>query len=159
MDGFFRQKRTQRLREPCHHASMTEASHTCAGPGAALPLRVLVVDDQELLSRGLCLLLDQVPDIEVVGEASDAAAAVRLVAERLPDVVLLGQGLSVCDSDVCRLIKSTASATRVVLLTGGAEGLAPDPVSRAGADGQVDKDSPIEDVAAVVRLVAHRAAA
>ena len=135
---------------------MTEASHTCAGPGAALPLRVLVVDDQELLSRGLCLLLDQVPDIDVVGEASDADMAVRLVAEHLPDVVLLGQGLS---GDVCRLIKSAASATRVVLLTGGADGPVPDPVGRAGADGQVDKDSPIEDVAAVVRLVAHRAAA
>lgn len=157
MDGFFRQKRTQGLREPCHHASMTEASHTCAGPGAALPLRVLVVDDQELLSRGLCLLLDQVPDIDVMGEASDADAAVRLVAEHRPDVVLLGQGLS--GGDVCRLIKSAATATRVVLLTGGADGPGPDPVGRAGADGQVDKDSPIEDVAAVVRLVAHRAAA
>ena len=63
---------------------MTEA--TSAGTE---PVRVLVVDDQELFRRGLIMLLGGDVDIEVVGEAADGAHALDVVARTRPDVVLM----------------------------------------------------------------------
>ena len=53
------------------------------------PIRVAVVDDQELFRRGLTMLLTVEDDIEVVGEASDGIAATELCAATVPDVVLM----------------------------------------------------------------------
>nr|WP_238344796.1 response regulator [Actinopolymorpha cephalotaxi] len=148
---------------PCHHASVTTAARLGAGAGIPSPLRVLLVDGQELLSRGLRLLLDQEHDIEVVGEAGDGRAAERVVAERLPDVVLLRRGhASRAVGEVCRRLKSLLPTTRIVLLTEGAKLSAAEFAEVAvstGADGQVPRDSPVDDVAAVIRAVANRDAA
>ncbi|WP_020577239.1 response regulator [Actinopolymorpha alba] len=137
---------------------MTQASHLRAGPHVPDALRVVVVDDQELLSRGLRLLLDQEPDIEVVGEACDGPAALHLVGQHLPDVVLLDLHTPSWDSgELCRRIKALAPATRIVALTDVHDQSVA--VQVVGADGQVGKDSPIEDVAGAVRLVAKSRAA
>jgi DNA-binding NarL/FixJ family response regulator len=53
------------------------------------PIRVLVVDDHALFRRGLQMVLEQEPDIEVVGEASDGSEAVETAANTLPDIVLM----------------------------------------------------------------------
>ncbi|MET1060946.1 MAG: response regulator transcription factor, partial [Nocardioides sp.] len=53
------------------------------------PIRVLVVDDQELFRRGLVMLLGVEPGIEVVGEAGDGVEGTNLAASAAPDVVLL----------------------------------------------------------------------
>ncbi|GAA2754818.1 response regulator transcription factor [Actinopolymorpha rutila] len=140
---------------------MTTAARLVAGTGVPSPLRVLLVDGQELLSRGLRLLLDQEHDIEVVGEAGDGRAAERAVAERLPDVVLLRRG-SRAVGEVCRRLKSLLPTTRIVLLTEGAVLSASElaeVTGSAGTDGQVPRDSPVDDVAAVIRAVANRDAA
>ncbi len=55
----------------------------------AEPVRVLIVDDHDLLRRGIETILSAEPDIEVVGEAVNGAQAVDLVAELLPDIVLM----------------------------------------------------------------------
>ena len=52
-------------------------------------IRVLVVDDHFLVRRGICALLATEPDIEVVGEADDGAAAVTAAARLQPDVILM----------------------------------------------------------------------
>ncbi|MET9018879.1 response regulator [Actinopolymorpha sp. NPDC004070] len=142
---------------------MTTAAHLGAGAGVPSPLRVLLVDGQELLSRGLRLLLDQEHDIEVVGEAGDGRAAERVVAESMPDVVVLRRGqASRAVGEVCRRLKSLLPTTRIVLLTEGAQVSASElaeGVASAGADGQVPRDSPVDDVAAAIRAVANRDAA
>ena len=158
MDGTFVVKGTESAEPPCHHASVTTAAHLHAGAGVPTPLRVLLVDGQALLSRGLRLLLDQEHDIEVVGEAGDGRAAERVVTERLPDVVLLRRGHpSRAVGEVCRRLRSLLPTTRIVLLTEGAELSASElaeVTGSAGTDGQVPRDSPVDDVAAVIRAVA-----
>ncbi len=57
--------------------------------GTGEPVRVVVVDDQELFRRGLVMLLGVEPDLEVVGEAGDGISATDLVVATVPDVVLL----------------------------------------------------------------------
>ena len=54
--------------------------------------KVVVVDDQELVRAGFVALLASSPDLDIVGEAGQGEEAVRLVAEQLPDVVLMDVG-------------------------------------------------------------------
>ena len=54
------------------------------------PIRVLIADDHALFRRGLEMVLDSEPDIDLVGQASDGAEAVVRAGESLPDVVLIG---------------------------------------------------------------------
>ncbi|HWH30220.1 MAG TPA: response regulator transcription factor, partial [Mycobacteriales bacterium] len=71
---------------------MTEQPPTGVPAATSLavePIRVLVVDDHALFRRGLQMVLEQEPDIEVVGEASDGAEAVEKSADTLPDIVLM----------------------------------------------------------------------
>ena len=80
------------------------------------PIRVVVVDDQELFRRGLTMLLNVEEDIEVVGEASDGVAAADLAASSVPDVVLMDvrmpkqSGIEACSS-----IKDVAPNARIIM--------------------------------------------
>ncbi|MEX1249215.1 MAG: response regulator transcription factor, partial [Acidimicrobiia bacterium] len=107
---------------------------------AGISLRLVIVDDHELVRDGLRLLLSRHPDLDVVGEASTVAEAVRRVAIDEPDVVLLdvdlpdGSGI-----DACREIRSTSPATRVLILTAYADERAYRAAREAGASGFVLK--------------------
>jgi len=120
-------------------------------------VRVLVVDDQELIRGGFAALLGHADGIEVVGQAGDGEEAVRLARELRPDVVLMDIRMPGVDG-----ITATAriaddpelAAVRVVVLTtfeGDAEVLG---ALRAGASGFLGKGVAPRDLVAAVRTVA-----
>lgn len=118
-------------------------------------IRVLVVDDQTLVRRGLAELLAGVPDITIVGEAADGEEALRLARERGPDVVLLDvrmpemSGLEVLDE-----LRAKNVASRALMLTTFDDDSALLEAVRRGAKGYLLKDATLEELAQAIRVVA-----
>ncbi len=103
-------------------------------------VRVLIVDDHEVVRLGLRSLLEQHPTMEVVGEAATAAEAVALAERLLPDVVLMDIRLpGVSGVEACRQIKARNPRLRVLILTSYADGQLLTDAIVAGADGYILK--------------------
>lgn len=84
----------------------------------ARPIRVLLVDDQDLVRYGLRLVLEVQPDIEVVAEASDGADALRAARGHAPDVVLMDVRMPGMDGiEATRQLTAAHPKTRVLVLT------------------------------------------
>jgi len=118
-------------------------------------IRILLVDDEPLLRLGFRLVLESQPDMSVVGEAGDGAAALRQVAEHDPDVVLMDVRMPGLDGiDATRRIVRDHGRSRVLILTTfdldeyAFAGL------RAGASGFLLKNVPPEDLLSAIRAVA-----
>ncbi|WP_112237393.1 response regulator [Kribbella monticola] len=123
-----------------------------------MTVRVLVVDDQEIVRAGFIALLDGQPDLEVVGQASNGAEAVELAEQLVPDVILMDVRMPVLDG---------LAATRQIL-AGVAPGETPRVIMlttfdldeyvydalRAGASGFLLKHSSPDELTAAVRVVA-----
>jgi DNA-binding NarL/FixJ family response regulator len=124
-------------------------------------IAVLVVDDHEVVRRGLLAFLDSEPDIEVVGEAEGGAGALDLLASmdsegRRPDVIVMDLQMAPMDGiESTRRVRALYDDIEVVALTSFAEEERVHAALQAGASGYVLKDSDADDVAAAVRA-AHR---
>ena len=126
-----------------------------AGPTPPAPIRVLVVDDQELVRSGFCVILDAADGITVVGEAANGEAAVRAAAAHNPDVVLMDIRMPGMDGlEATRLLARSEPAPKVVMLTTFDLDEYVYEALRAGASGFLLKDSPRADLIAAVRIAA-----
>jgi DNA-binding NarL/FixJ family response regulator len=123
-------------------------------PLHAEPIRTMIVDDHALFRRGLEMVLDSEPDIELVGQASDGTEAVEKAAESLPDVVLMDIRMPRSNGiEACRAMKEAAPSAKIVILTISDEEEDLFEAIRAGASGYLLKDIPLDEVADTVRAV------
>jgi DNA-binding NarL/FixJ family response regulator len=119
-------------------------------------IRVLVVDDQELVRAGFCVILENAEGITVVGEAANGAQAVASVASADPDVVLMDIRMPVMDGlEATRRIKADGQGSpKIVILTTFDLDDYVYEALRAGASGFLLKDSPRHDLIAAVHAAA-----
>ena len=117
-------------------------------PPAGAPLRLVIADDQASVRQGLVLLLDAVPDIEVVGAAADGEQALDLVAEHHPDAILLDLHMPVLDGiGAIRRLTAEHSEVAIVVLTTYADDSSVLDALRAGARSYLTKDADYTEIA------------
>jgi DNA-binding NarL/FixJ family response regulator len=125
-----------------------------AGPEAARPIRVLIVDDHPAVRRGLRTFLELSEDIDVVGEAAEGTQVADLVVATEPDVVLLDMVLPGLDGlGVLAALRERGTAARVLVITSFTDRRSVLPAVRAGARGYLSKDVEPEALIAAVRSV------
>ncbi|BCJ41974.1 DNA-binding response regulator [Actinoplanes ianthinogenes] len=118
-------------------------------------IRVLLVDDQQLIRAGLRMLLDAEDGMEVVGEAGDGRAAVTLAAQLVPDVVVMDLRMPGVDGiTATSRIMAERPSTRVVVLTTFGDDDHLYPALQAGACGFLLKDAPPSELLHGIRQAA-----
>jgi DNA-binding NarL/FixJ family response regulator len=121
--------------------------------GATAPVRVLVVDDQQLIREGIASLLSIQPGITVVGMASDGREAVEKAVALDPDVVLMDVRMPGCDgAQATGRIRRELPGCQVVMLTTFDDEEYVVQALRAGAAGYLLKDLPARELADAIRL-------
>ncbi|SDT78779.1 response regulator [Actinoplanes derwentensis] len=118
-------------------------------------IRVLLVDDQQLIRAGLRMLCDAAPDIEVVGEAGDGRLAVESAARLVPDVIVMDLRMPGVDgiTATSRIVAARPSSRVLVLTTFGDDDHLY-PALQAGACGFLLKDAPPEELLHGIRQAA-----
>jgi DNA-binding NarL/FixJ family response regulator len=115
---------------------------------------VLIVDDQALVRMGLRKVLENEPDLTVVGEAENGEQAVDRARQLRPDVILMDIRMPLLDGiEATRRITTTSGARVIVLTTFGLDTYVYESL-RAGASGFMLKDAPPEEIAGAVHIVA-----
>ncbi len=115
-------------------------------------LRVLLADDHKIVRQGLASLLDEMPGIEVVGEASNGREAVDLASRLRPDVVIMDVAMPMMSGDeATRRIKRLVPDTRVIALSMFEDAETAERMLTAGAEAYVLKTAPSEELSAAIR--------
>ena len=120
------------------------------------PIRVLLADDHALVRAGIRLLLEKLPDIEVVAEASDGREAIRLVEQHEPRVVLTDVAMPFLNGlEVTRRLAKTFPNVRVLILSMYSDEEHVYLALRAGAAGYLIKGAAREELQLAIRAVAR----
>jgi DNA-binding NarL/FixJ family response regulator len=122
-------------------------------------IRLLLVEDQEIVRRGLKTLLETKPDLQVVGEAENGKIAIEQLealqeAEQLPDVVLMDIRMPVMGGvEATRLIRQQFRDIKILILTTFSDTQYVAEALRLGAKGYLLKDTPAEELAKAIRSI------
>jgi CheY-like chemotaxis protein len=115
-------------------------------------LRVLLVDDHKVMREGLASLLDEQPDMEVVGQAGNGREAVDLAHKLLPDVIVMDAAMPVMDGEeATRQIKVHLPRIRIIGLSMFDEPQMSRKMHRAGAEAYLLKTAPSDELLAAIR--------
>ncbi|MFJ6796011.1 response regulator [Streptomyces sp. NPDC091268] len=118
------------------------------------PIRVLLVDDHQVVRRGLRTFLEVQEDIEVVGEAADGEEGIARTEDLRPDVVLMDIKMPGTDGvEALRRLRALDNPARVLIVTSFTEQRTVVPALRAGAAGYLYKDVDPDALAAAIRSV------
>jgi DNA-binding NarL/FixJ family response regulator len=129
---------------------------SAVSPLPDVPLRIVIADDQASVREGLVLLLDALPDIEVIGAAADGEQALALVAEHDPDAILLDLHMPVLDGiGATRRLAAEHPEVAVVVLTTYADDSTVLEALRAGARSYLTKDADRMDIARALHAAAR----
>jgi DNA-binding NarL/FixJ family response regulator len=119
------------------------------------PIRVLVVDDNDVFRAGLLWLFATEPDVEVAGQAASGRMALRLVEELAPDIVLMDCRMpDLSGPETTRQILNICPGTRVLVLTISSDNEYVSAALSAGAVGFLTKQTPVDLLLGAVRSVA-----
>jgi DNA-binding NarL/FixJ family response regulator len=118
-------------------------------------IRVLLVDDHVLVRAGINSLLQTIDGVEVVAQANNGAEALRLVAERHPDVILMDIAMDIMNGlEATAEIKRCFPQTKIVILSMYLNEAYVEQALRAGASGYLLKDSETEEIELALATVA-----
>ena len=122
---------------------------------AAIEITIVLADDHNVIRAGLRAMLEAEPDLRVIGEASDAPGAAKLVADRRPDLLVLDLQMPGAEprADIPRL-RETAPNTAIVVLTMQNEPRTARDLMRAGAAGFVLKQAAERNLGEAIRVAA-----
>jgi len=116
--------------------------------------KIIVADDQQLVRQGICSLLEQQADMEVVGQASDGTSVIRLVSKQQPDVVIMDVNISNIDSvEATRQIINETVTVKVIALSPYNNKLLVAEMFKAGASGFLLKQCAVEELVEAIRVV------
>jgi DNA-binding NarL/FixJ family response regulator len=119
------------------------------------PIRLLLVDDHDLVVMALTAAFEEITDIDVVGTATSVAGGAALAARHQPDVVLLDRRLPDGDGiDAIGRFRAESPRLRVLLFTGWADRAIADRVAAAGGAGLLLKEGRVENIVDTIRRVA-----
>lgn len=117
-------------------------------------ITVIIVDDHAIVRQGLRTYLQLQPDIEVIGEAPNGKEALAMVADSLPDIVLMDLVMPVMDGvEATRAVRTLSPNTRVIVLTSFSEDEKVFASIKAGAQGYLMKDVHPSDLVTAIRTV------
>lgn len=132
---------------------------SCAVP--AIPeecnlIKILIVDDHELVRMGIRHLLVNLPDIQVIAEAENGDAALKQAKAHRPDVVLLDMKMPGMDGwEVTRRLNKCNPNIKIIVLTAATNDPLPTRLLQLGAMGYLTKDSAAEEMVAAIRKVSR----
>lgn len=122
---------------------------------AAAPVRVALVEDNDVFREALEMLLGLQPGLDVVASAADGTEAVALCREHSPDVVLMDYRLPGLDGvQATRAVLEACPGTRIVVLTASANLREMEALHEAGAVACLTKDTDLEEIIGTIQRAA-----
>lgn len=119
-------------------------------------IKVMIVDDHELVRSGIARVLDDAPDIEVVAQADSGEAALSTIRQTVPDVVLMDVNMpGIGGLEATRKLVAAQPGVKVIAVTVHADGPFPGRLLQAGASGYLTKGCAVSEILGAIRTVAR----
>ena len=124
------------------------------GIGGGLKIRVMLVDDHDLVRLGIKKLLSEVPGIEIIGEAASGEEAIEQVGKLVPNVILMDVNMpGMGGLEATKRLKRIAPDSKVLVLTAYSDEPYPSMVLQAGAMGYLTKGASIDEIIQAIKMV------